>query len=475
MTLTTLIVAIVATSHVLGVLSSISALMSTRTPQGTIAWIVSLNTVPYIVVPAYWIFGRSKFKGYVFARKGHDSRIRDALSGIASKFTPHISAHGKEYGRVRAVERLAQMPFSGGNHTELLIDGQATFQSIFDGIDQAEDYLLVQYYIVRNDELGRELKDKLIARATEGLRVFFLYDEIGSHDLPRSYIRQLSGAGVMIRPFHSTRGRLNRFQLNFRNHRKIVVADGRVGWVGGLNVGDEYMGRNRKFGPWRDTHMRLEGPAALGLQMAFLEDWHWAAGEVLDLSWEPQPDPEGDKHVLIVPSGPADAIETASLMFQHAIHSADEKIWIASPYFVPDEGVTAALQLAVLRGVDVRVLIPAKPDSLLVHLSSFAFLGKMIDSGVKIYRYEPGFLHQKVFLVDHYVAGVGTANLDNRSFRLNFEITSVVIDDDFASEIDKMLQADFARASQVTTEQVESKGFLFRLASRAAYLLAPVQ
>ncbi|MDP6633761.1 MAG: cardiolipin synthase [Phycisphaerae bacterium] len=471
----TILVLVIATAHVLGVLSSISALMSTRTPQGTIAWLVSLNTVPYLAVPAYWIFGRSKFQGYVFARKGRDSQLRTSLGGVQSKMEPHISSHGHEYGRVRAVELLAQMPFSGGNRAKLLIDGDATFQSIFEGMDRARDYLLVQFYIVRDDLLGRQLKDKLIEKCNRGVRVYFLYDEIGSYDLPGAYINELIDAGVSIRPFHSTRGRWNRFQLNFRNHRKVVVADGRTGWVGGLNVGDEYMGRSAKFGPWRDTHVRLDGPAVLGLQLAFLEDWHWASGEVLVLAWEPQAEPDGVQHVLIVPSGPADAVETANLMFQHAIHSSDERIWIASPYFVPDEGVIAALQLAVLRGVDVRVLIPEKPDSLLVHLSSFAFLGRMIDSGVKIYRYKPGFLHQKVFLVDQYVSGVGTANLDNRSFRLNFEITAVVIDDNFASQIEEMLQTDFANASLVTTGQLEARPFWFRLASRAAYLLAPLQ
>ena len=471
----TILVLVIAAAHVLGVISSISALMSTRTPQGTIAWILSLNTVPYLAVPAYWIFGRSKFQGYVFARKGRDSQIRGALSGIQSKLDPHISSHGQEYGRVRAVELLAQMPFSGDNRADLLIDGPVAFQSIFEGIAHAKNYLLVQFYIVRDDQLGRELKDALIVKRKEGVGVYFLYDEIGSHDLPRSYIRELTEAGVSIRPFHTTRGRRNRFQLNFRNHRKVVVADGRVGWVGGLNVGDEYMGRDPKIGHWRDTHMRLEAPAVLGLQLAFLEDWNWATEEVLDLNWDPEPAPEGRQHVLIVPSGPADALETASLMIQHAIHSADERFWIASPYFVPDEGVTAALQLAVLRGVDVRVLVPEKPDSILVHLSSFTFLGPMIDSGVKIFRYQPGFLHEKVFLIDQYVAGIGTANLDNRSFRLNFEITAVVIDDGFASQVESMFQTDFANATAVTTEQLEARSFWFKLASRAAHLLAPLQ
>jgi len=471
----TVLFLIITVAHVLGVLSSISALMSTRTPQGTIAWIISLNTFPYVAVPAYWMFGRSKFQGYVFARKDQDTEIRGALSEVQSSIDPHASSHGQTYGRVRAVELLAQMPFSAGNQADLLIDGEATFESIFEGMQEAQEYLLVQFYIVRDDQLGRELKDKLIAKRREGLEVYFLYDEIGSYELPRSYINQLTDAGVEIRPFHSSRGRWNRFQLNFRNHRKVVVADGAVGWVGGLNVGDEYMGRNPKFGHWRDTHMRLEGPAVLGLQLAFLEDWHWASGQVLDLAWEPQAHAEGARHVLIVPSGPADDLDTASLMFQHAIHSADERIWIASPYFVPDEGVIAALQLAVLRGVDVRVLIPTKPDSLLIHLSSFAFLGRMIDSGVQIRRYKPGFLHEKVFLIDHYVAGVGTANLDNRSFRLNFEITAVVIDDDFASQVEEMFETDFASAEPVTREQLESRSFLSKLASRAAYLLTPLQ
>jgi cardiolipin synthase len=275
--------------------------------------------------------------------------------------------------------------------------------------------------------------------------------------------------------FHSTRGSGNRLQLNFRNHRKIVVVDGREGWVGGHNVGDEYLGRDSSTGPWRDTHLRILGPAVMGLQLSFLEDWHWATDETPDLTWTTEVVPGGHAVVLVLPSGPADRFETASLMFQLAIHGAKERIWIASPYFVPDEGVTAALLLAELRGVDVRILIPERPDHLLVYLSAFAFVGKMLDAGIQIYRYQSGFMHQKVFLVDDRVAAVGTANLDNRSFRLNFEITALVAEPAFVTEVEQMLLADFSRSRRMTRADLANKPFWFPLASRAAYLMAPLQ
>jgi cardiolipin synthase len=466
---------VVAIAHALGLISAAAALMSTRTSQGTIAWIIALITFPYLAVPAYWVFGRSKFRGYVTARKDEDADFRDALSGVRDGVEPYRRELPDEHGRVQAVELLAQMPFLGGNAVELLIDGEATFASIFAGIERAKHYLLVQFYIVADDDLGRELKDRMVRKAREGVRVFFLYDEIGSGKLPRSYVKELSDAGVQASAFQSTRGSGNRLQLNFRNHRKIVVLDGVEGWVGGHNVGDEYMGRDPKFGHWRDTHMRIIGPSVLGLQLSFLEDWNWARDEMPQLSWDPMPAESGDVPVLILPSGPADNVETASLMFQHAIHSAAQRVWIASPYFIPDEGVTGALQLAALRGVDVRILIPDKPDHLLVYYSAFAFARDLLDSNIGIYRYGPGFLHAKTFLIDGNVSGVGTANLDNRSFRLNFEVTGIVVDESFAAEVEQMFLADFASAQKMTAADVDSRSVWFRGMARAAYLTAPIQ
>lgn len=458
--------------HLAGFLCSIHALMSVRTPQGTIAWFLSLNTFPYLTVPLYALLGRSKFHGYRVARQLLQASSRE---DAAAAVQPYVTREPEEQGPWRAAVALAAVPFLKGNQVELLIDGRATFDDIFAGLAAARQYALVQFFIVHDDELGRELKACLLRKAAEGVRVHFLYDEWGCHDLPRSYVRELRAGGIAASPFHTTRGAGNRFQLNFRNHRKIVVADGRTGWIGGHNVGNEYLGLSRRLGSWRDTHVRIAGPAVLGIQKAFFDDWNWATGQRLELDWTAHPSPAGDVATLILASGPADPLETASLLFQEAILAARRRVWITSAYFVPDPAVVGALHLAALRGVEVRILIPNDPDHLLVYLSAFAFVGEMIDAGIEIYRYQAGFLHQKVFLIDDSAAGVGTANLDNRSFRLNFEITAIFDDRNVAADVERMLTADFARARRMTREELRAKPFWFKAAARAASLAAPIQ
>ncbi|MBF8221072.1 cardiolipin synthase [Halomonas sp. 328] len=461
-------------AHAIGFVSSLDAMMSSRTSQGAIAWIVSLNTVPYVAVPTYWVFGRAKFQGYVTSRRDEDSALGRALADKLAELRSHAvsGAHGDKH--LVGVEQLAKLPFLGGNRVELLIDGEQTFESLFAGIETAERYLLVQFYIVRADETGMALQARLIEKARQGVEVYFLYDEIGSYALPAHYLQALEEAGVRVHRFHSTRGPGNRFQLNFRNHRKIVVADGERAWVGGLNVGDEYLHGHPRIGPWRDTHLMIEGPAALALQLVFLEDWHWATEELPELPWEPTLPSHHASPVLILPTGPADRFETASLMIQQAIHAAHQRIWISSPYFVPDEGVLAMLKLAALSGVDVRVLIPERPDNPLTYFAAYAFLDSLLEAGVQVYRYEGGFLHGKAFLVDDGGAAVGTVNLDNRSFRLNFEVTALVMDPHFAAEVEAMFEDDFARSRRMRPGEIEAQPLWHRVAARAAYLLAPV-
>ena len=466
---------VIASFHLMGLVSSIHAVMSTRTSQGAIAWAVSLNTFPYLAVPAYWVLGRSRFQGYVMARRIVDLRNKHIQERIQTAIAPYRVSRN-EMQSVRAAEALAGMPVLRGNRVDLLVDGDATFTSIFEGIDRAQTYVLVQFFIVHDDDLGRALKERLIAKANQGVRVYFIYDEIGCHDLPRSYIRELRDAGVEMREFNTRKGRRNRLQINFRNHRKIVVVDGQVAWIGGHNVGDEYLGKSPKFGHWRDTHVRIEGPSVLQAQISFSEDWYWAAESLPELSWTPHRASDGsDLPVLIVPTGPADDLETANLMFVHAINSARERIWIASPYFVPDISVLFALQLAGLRGVDVRILIPDEPDHLLVFLAAYSYFDEAAETGARFYRYTDGFLHEKAMLIDDQVATVGTANFDNRSFRLNFEVTAAIADAAFVRDVEQMFERDFEHARLMEPGEYDRKPWWFRLGVRIARLTSPIQ
>lgn len=375
------------------------------------------------------------------------------------------------------LEKIAKLPATRGNHAELLIDGEATFKAIFEAIEQAKAYVLVQFYIIHDDVLGRQLKDALIAKARTGVKCFVLYDEVGSSGLPKAYTNEIRNAGIEIYPFNTSQGASNRFQLNFRNHRKIVIVDGRHAFVGGHNVGDEYLGKNPKIGAWRDTHVKVTGPVVQCVQAAWFEDWHWATKSTpsIELDWKPQTAPGGqDGIAFCLPSGPADPFETCTLFFLHAIHSAKKRVWIASPYFVPDEQLISALQIAALRGVDVRILLPERADSMLVHLSGFTFLPELERAGVQVWRYNAGFLHEKTLLVDDY-CGIGTANFDNRSFRLNFEITMLFSEPDFVKEVETMFTADFLRSTRTPASEFTMRPWWFRLAARSSRLMAPIQ
>jgi cardiolipin synthase len=369
------------------------------------------------------------------------------------------------------------MPFFAGNSSRLLIDGDATFAAIFDAIESADDYVLVQFYIVEDDNLGRKLQHKLIRKAQQGVRVYFLYDAIGSNSLPGAYLLALQRAGVETAAFSgSGRSGGYPFRMNFRNHRKIVVVDGRYAFVGGHNVSVEYLGLSEAPGmrPWRDTHVMIEGPAVLGVQLAFLEDWYWITQQILQVRTDPVFAAGADQRVLVMPTGPADELDTCGLMFTDLIHSARQRIWIVSPYFVPDASVVSALQIVALRGVDVRIMLPEKTDHLLVYLAKFSYLEETLPWGIKFYSYQRGFLHNKVVLVDQRIAGIGTANLDNRSFNLNFEITLLIAEREFVDDVERMLLRDFEHCREMSLLEIKQRPLWFRLATRIARLFSPV-
>jgi cardiolipin synthase len=469
-----LIAWIVTAFYVAGVIAAIDAVMTARTSQGAVAWAVSLVAAPFVAVPAYLVLGRSKFGGALEAFEERRQEIEALFAQIKRNLDPWTVQDESVQEVYRAVSELSGMKMTRGNSVELLVNGEVTFDSITAGIARAERYVLVQFYMFHDDGLGRRMQQAMIERARAGVRVYMLYDEVGSKGLLGRYLDELKAAGVQVSSFKPTQGSGNRFQLNFRNHRKMVVVDGVTGWVGGHNVGDEYLGLDPEFTPWRDTHVRLEGPVVTELQVAILSDWYWATREIPELDWVPKESPGSDVRAMIFPSAPTQRLESAGLMFVTALNSARKRIWLSAPYFVPDEAVVKALQLAALRGVDVRVITTGKGDSLPVFLAAFHYMYMLRDLGIRFYAYQPGFLHEKVMLVDDEVSTVGTANFDNRSFRLNFEVTALVADRDFAAEMEKMFEEDFRHAVPIDPGEFESKSFWWRLGVSLSRLAAPV-
>lgn len=460
--------------HLSGLFSALHAAVRTRTSQGAVAWTISLLTFPYVALPLYWIFGRGKFHGYVAARRSGDLKIHHIAADLRELLREQGGVADVAGQSSRLVfEQLAGLPFTEDNSVQLLLDGCATFGAMFAAIDEAENYVLLQSYLIRDDDLGRDLKVRLCDKAKTGIAVYLLYDEIGSYELPGAFMAELQQAGVKVHAFTTTRGPVNRFQLNFRNHRKALIIDGCIAFIGGFNFGDEYLGRNPRYGAWRDTHVRISGSAVQGVQLAFVEDWYWAVREVPALHWNPKAG-QGRMAALVLPTGPADYWDSCELFLLETITSAKRRIWIASPYFVPDEQVLGALQLASLRGVEVRILLPGKADHLWVDLASYASYPVAERAGIEICRYQAGFLHQKILLVDDEFASVGTGNLDNRSFRLNFEISLVVMDIGFATEVEAMLLSDFANSRKAVPGELDEKSLWFHIGVSLSRLLAPI-
>lgn len=458
--------------HVGGVFAAMHAVMHTRTAQGAFAWVLGLVLLPYVTLIPYLFLGASHFGGYVDLHRQRQARffmLHEEAHKTQAALLPHPQPEHDE--RYVAIGRMLKTAMHGGNALTLLVDGEEAFAAMFAAIAKAERYVLVQFFIIHDDRLGGRLRDALLERAAAGVDICVLYDGIGSHALPDSYVATLRNGGIQVHPFATRRWR-NRFQLNFRNHRKVLVVDGTHGFVGGLNAGDEYLGEKPPLTPWRDTHLRIEGPAVADLQRAFAEDWYWVTGERPPS--QPPPERCGRANTMIVATGPADRQESCSLFFTQAIHAATKRVWITTPYFVPDQAVFGALRLAVFRGVDVRVLIPIRPDHKTVFMASTLYAHEATLAGIRMFRYRPGFIHQKVMLIDDDTAVVGSMNLDNRSFRLNFEITSLNVDEAFASDVEAMLQRDFAESDEVNPNDYRRLSYFRRVALHVARLFDPV-
>ncbi len=445
------------------------AAKTSRTPQAAVGWVVFLLAAPYLAVVVYAFLGPHRYASRARARRESRALFEDHRSDWPD------AAHNDPLAiNLRPFESVAGLPVVRGNSGRILIDGQETFDALFEVIDAAEHYLLVQFYIYRDDGLGREVADRLMAAARRGVRVWLAYDVFRPISLRPRLLREMAEAGIRITHSRSGGPVVRRFQVNFRNHRKALIADGRVGFLGGLNVGDEYMGRSPSFGPWRDTFLRIEGPMVTQLQLIFAEDWHWVTGEALrdTLEWSSASE-AGDLDGLIVATGPVDAEDTGSTMIYATLAAAHERIWISTPYLVPDLPSLTALKHAASQGKEVRILIPDSIDHYLPWLAAFAYFDELMEAGVEIWRYREGFLHQKAFLIDDRVAAIGTHNLDQRSSQLNFETTAYFFERDPCNKLERVFEADFARSVKLEKTLAEQPLWL-RIAAPVARLMAPV-
>ena len=463
--------------EILGITLAMRAILIARTPQSAIAWAGVLVVLPIVGIPLFLVFGESRFAGYTLAPSSPAGPLQDALQAIIRHLDGYKTAFRGLFNEpARMAENLSGLPSTGSNHVQLLIDGAATFDSIFQSIDEAAESVWVQFFIIHDDRLGRTLADKLVSAARRGVQCRVLYDQVGSKKLPATWAKKLRREGIAVEAFVTNRQFGRNFQINFRNHRKLVITDSRVAFLGGLNVGDEYMGWSRRFGPWRDTHLRIEGPAVAGFQLSFLEDWNYTTGEIAPLRL---PSPSlahgGNASIFPVASGPAESWSICPAVYLSTIHCATRRLWIASPYFVPSSPLFYAICHAAIRGVDVRIILPRMADHTLPWLSSFTYYPKLREAGVKVWRYEEGFMHQKVLLADDDMALVGSINLDYRSFMLNFELSAAVQDKQFAAEVEAMFLADFDRSSPENLRAFEDGSLLFKLKCRTAALMSPEQ
>ena len=460
--------------HGLGILTAARAVMVVRSSRGAIAWSISLITFPWLAIPLYWIFGNNEFQEYAEALQNAYTKQQELVRQAYGEILERRALLSDKFTAIeKLVAVFTPLPFTTGNQIELLIDGRQTYQEMLNAIAQAQDYILLQSYIINDDNIGDRFARALKERANQGVRVYLLYDKIGSRKLSRSYLKSLQQHGISICGFGSTRRKGNRFRINFRNHRKILIVDGTVAFMGGLNIGDEYLGKNPRFGAWRDTHLQLQGAAVQCLQSVFLGDWYWVSRNIPLVNWQVTAS-DRNHSALILPTGPADRLDNCNLFWLGLIERSQTRLWIASPYFVPNTSTLNALKLAALRGVDVRIILPSRADHLTAYWCSFSYYQELEEVGIKLYRYRSGFMHQKVIIVDDDLAGVGTVNLDNRSFFLNFEVMTFAIDGEFVRRVEAMLQKDFTSSSLIDLDAYRQKPLWFKLVARTSRLLAPI-
>lgn len=458
---------------VLVVVTLVWILHTKKETMSAIAWSLTVILLPLFGPFLFFVFGLQSITRPMARKQRRKSAYKKlvAADGIPDADTPD---------RWDTLAKLAHngdgFPATGGNTVTLYHDTHPAYEAMLEAIRGAKHHVHIQFFIFRGDQSGHQFIDALCECVSRGVEVRFLYDSVGSYNLPRSCVRKLRDAGGAVAAFLPIFNPLYRFRVNLRNHRKILVVDGRIGFTGGANIGDEYLGLHPKFGYWRDTFMRIEGPAVHGLQRVFLEDWDFATNEAVHRpEYYPRFDVlPGKSLVQVVHSGPDADYKAIRETYFAGILNARKRVWIASPYFVPDTGLLDALALMARSGIDVRFLGLFRPDKWLPFLAARYYWASMLTAGVKVYQYGRGMMHSKYVLVDGEWASVGTANMDNRSLLLNFEVNCQLFDPALVAQLEEAYLADLNVSVRIDPTDYPSRPWPSRLAENAARLFSPI-
>ncbi|MFC0524579.1 cardiolipin synthase [Pontibacillus salicampi] len=443
----------------------------------TWAWLMVLFFIPIVGFLLYLFLGQNLSRRKIFKLSSEASEF---FSSLKVKQTEQLDLHNKTDYPFQELMYMNLVNndsiYTMDNEVEVFTDGKDKTEDLIQAIENAEYFIHIQYYIVRHDRTGRRIIEALTQKAAEGVEVRFLYDDMGSINLRKSVLKPLIEAGGMVAAFFPSRIPYLNLRLNYRNHRKIAVIDGDIGYVGGFNIGDEYLGMVKKFGYWRDTHFKIRGSAVYSLETRFYLDWNHASKNKLPASpmYYPEMETSDTIGMQIITCGPDSEWQQIKNAYIKLILSAKESVYIQTPYFIPDDSLMDAIKIASLSGVDVRIMIPNKPDHMFVYWATYAHIGQLLDAGVRSFTYENGFLHAKTLVVDGKVASVGTANIDVRSFKLNFEVNAIVYDETTSRKLHQIFLEDLKYCNEITKEVYQNRTNLIKMKESISRLLSPI-
>ncbi len=473
---------IVTALYVVNILFAFTVIfLERRNPTSTLAWILVLFLLPAVGAIFYILLSQNLTRKKMFQLGADEHQhyasllnkeIEDLRSGKLT-FNDPIMENYKDLIHLHQVQSKAL--FSQDNMVDVFTDGTDKFKELFKCIINAKDHVHILYFIVKRDSLGKQLIKILTEKAQEGVEVRLLVDALGNQLHNNDFESLVEAGGKVVKFFPSFLSYIN-LRLNYRNHRKLVIIDGKCGFLGGFNVGNEYISLKRKMGYWRDTHLKIRGTAVHDMQTRFLLDWRAACGEeILELpKYYPPPEGHGTSGIQIVSCGPDSPQEEIKQGYIKMINSAKHRIYIHTPYFIPDESIQEALKIAALSGVEVKIMIPNKPDHVFVYWATYSFIGDLLNAGVQAYIYNRGFLHSKTIVVDEKISSVGTANFDIRSFKLNFEVNAFIYDVSISQRLHHAFLQDLEFCTELTLDKYHKRSNMIRFKESVSRLLTPV-